>query len=107
MIEMKKNDFGKKLKMLRGIQGETQKNLADKCGVAHTTLSKYEKNERRPDSDFLTKLRKTTNVNLNWLLGEEQDIDLMFTDSLSHSQLREYLTQLEILFDEHQIAKKK
>ncbi|MCK4761753.1 MAG: helix-turn-helix transcriptional regulator [Candidatus Aminicenantes bacterium] len=77
---MSETSFGKRLKMLRKKMGDSQKEFAKRVEVAESTISKYETNLRNPDSVFLAKLKKSTNVNLNWLIGGEGDSDSMFTE---------------------------
>lgn len=37
-------------------------------GIVFTTISKYERGEVKPTTDFLSNICKTYNINLNWLL---------------------------------------
>lgn len=52
-----KNKLGDRLRMLRKIKEFNQKELAANMSVAPGTVSKYESGERRPDVNFLKKLR--------------------------------------------------
>lgn len=62
----------KRLKLLREKNlNLTQGKFADSLGVPLTTISKYERGEVKPTSEFLIKLSKIYGVNLNWLLAGE------------------------------------
>ncbi|HBV95829.1 MAG: hypothetical protein JL50_11080 [Peptococcaceae bacterium BICA1-7] len=61
--------LGERLKQAREEKGFTQIFAAKKLGVANTTLSGYENNDRRPDPNMLKKLAELYSVSPNWLLG--------------------------------------
>jgi len=64
--------MNKRLKLLREKNlNLTQGKFADSLGVPLTTISKYERGEVKPTSEFLIKLSKIYGVNLNWLLAGE------------------------------------
>lgn len=64
--------MNKRLKLLREKNlNLTQGKFADSLGVPLTTISKYERGEVKPASEFLIKLSKIYGVNLNWLLTGE------------------------------------
>ena len=64
--------MNKRLKLLREKNlNLTQGKFADSLGVPLTTISKYERGEVKPTSEFLIKLSKIYGVNLNWLLTGE------------------------------------
>ncbi|WP_146297746.1 XRE family transcriptional regulator [Nitratireductor mangrovi] len=58
--------LGERLKSLR--QGKTRTEFASIIGVHENTLGGYERGERSPEWGFLTQLRETTGVDLNWLV---------------------------------------
>lgn len=49
-------DFGKLLRCLRVVSGETQTDMASKLGISHAMLSCIENGTRRPRADFFEKL---------------------------------------------------
>jgi transcriptional regulator with XRE-family HTH domain len=63
--------LGQILKRLRGTmkQGEFAKRL----GIAQSTLSRYEHNQRQPDIDFLMRIVEQCNVPLDQLLYERDE----------------------------------
>ena len=63
------SDFPKRLKLLRKKTQLRQKDLADKIGVAQTTIANYERNLRFPDETTLMRLADYFNVTLDYLLG--------------------------------------
>lgn len=46
----------------------TQQEFAEKLGVLSTTVSKYERGDIVPATDFYRKLSKVFNLDLNWLI---------------------------------------
>ena len=106
---MSETSFGKRLKMLRKKIGDSQKDLAKKVKVAESTISKYETNLRSPDSVFLARLRKTTKVNLNWLIGGEGDSDSMFEGKTppGMAELADQISDLKSLLKEFKVTNTK
>jgi transcriptional regulator with XRE-family HTH domain len=66
--------LGKRLKTLRKTLGITQKELARTLGVSEMTIRRYEANRFQPDAEVLSKLAKTYNINLHWLLTGEGEM---------------------------------
>lgn len=63
--------FGDKLKGLRKASKLTQEQLANKIGVAKTTIASYEQNARTPDPVIQSKIADYFNVSLDYLHGRE------------------------------------
>lgn len=63
--------IGEKLTKLRESRGLLQRDVAIELGIAPNTLSGYERDQRKPDSDTLVKLAKFYNVSVDELLGIE------------------------------------
>lgn len=57
------------LKLLRKERKLTLKELAEKMGIAESTLSLYENGKRKPDFDTLSKFAEYFNVSVDFLLG--------------------------------------
>lgn len=57
--------FSEKLKFLRKERGLTQKELGEKIGVKHNTVSGYENGVNEPEQDILYKLATVLGVNIN------------------------------------------
>lgn len=58
-----------KLKELRKNQKLTQKEVADKIGIARTTYVRYEKGEIHPPSEMTVKIANLFNCTTDYLLG--------------------------------------
>ena len=70
--------FGKILKDLRKKNKYTQEQLADRLGVANSTVSMYERGERFPDYDMMKAIADLFNVDMNFLYNraEQPDFDI-------------------------------
>lgn len=60
---------GEKIRAARNAAGFTQKELAEKSGVAEITIRQYETGKREPRNEQLVKLAKILNVNFYDLIG--------------------------------------
>lgn len=74
--------FGEKLRSARNIKGMTQKQLANLVGAKHNSVSDWENNKNRPDSDTIIHLCEVLGISPNYLLvqnseafsGDEQEL---------------------------------
>src|SRR3989339_884301 len=93
---MSKLTFGQKLMILRKNKKITQKELADKLGIAFTSMARYENNYRLPSAEILIKLSDFFSVSIDYFVKDiDKDIfsvqdkdlpDIMFKiDSLKDS----------------------
>ena len=64
-------NLGEKLKQLRLEKNLTQKQLADRLGVAISAISSYESDTRCPTFDTLIKYARIFHVSTDYLLGLE------------------------------------
>lgn len=71
MIEINVKELGEKIKELRTECGLTQKQLADKIGVATNTLSQYESGKSKTSIDVLANLAAELDTTTDFLLGLE------------------------------------
>lgn len=62
--------FKEMLKYLRVRDNLSQAELADKLGVAKSTISMYEVGKREPDFETLEAIADFFNVDMNFLLGK-------------------------------------
>lgn len=60
--------LGERIKYLQKISGMNQVDFAHSLGVSKGSLILYHKNDRRPDSSYLTTLCALHRVNPTWLL---------------------------------------
>jgi len=66
--------IGERLRMIRKKEGLMLKEIGDICGITAQTLSRYEKDERKPDYEFLGLFVKHFNISSDWLLFGESPI---------------------------------
>lgn len=66
---MKNREFKDILRDLRTEHELSQKELAKRLGVSGSTISMYERGERRPEFDMLEKMADMFHVDMNYLLG--------------------------------------
>ena len=61
--------FGDRLRKLRQEFGLTQRELANKLNLSHSTIGLYEQNRRDPEYNILCKLADLFDIDLDFLLG--------------------------------------
>lgn len=61
--------FAERLKLARKEKRLTQRQLASKLGIVHSTIALYETGERKPDLEMLCKIADFFAVSTDWLLG--------------------------------------
>ena len=71
-------NMGEKLKSLRIEKNLTQKQVADRIGLAISAVSSYESGTRYPSYDVLVKLARIFHVSTDYLLGitDTRNIDV-------------------------------
>lgn len=67
-----KVNFGEKLKLLRTGQKLSQRELAERLGVAKSVISYYESGDRYPSYDVLVKMAHAFHVTTDYLLDIER-----------------------------------
>jgi len=65
--------LGQRIKLKRNEKKLTQKELATKLGIDHTTVSKWESDIYEPDTSTLNKLADIFDVQVDWLTGRTDD----------------------------------
>ena len=65
--------LGEKLKALRTAKKMSQKELADRIGIAKSVISFYESGDRFPSYDVLIKIARIFNVTTDYLLDVERE----------------------------------
>ena len=73
--------FGDKLIQLRKKKGLSQEELGEKLNVTRQTISKWELNQSKPDTDKLIEISKLLNVDFNQLADDELTIENNFSDT--------------------------
>lgn len=61
--------FASRLKKLREEKGLSQRELAKRTGIAHSTLGMYEIGERKPEFGIVSKLATILNTSVDYLIG--------------------------------------
>ena len=71
-------NMGEKLKNLRKQKRLTQKQVADRIGLAISAVSSYEAGTRYPSYDVLIKLARIYHVSTDYLLGmtDKKELDI-------------------------------
>lgn len=71
-------NMGNKLKNLRKQKRLTQKQVADRIGLAISAVSSYEAGTRYPSYDVLIKLARIYHVSTDYLLGmtDKKELDI-------------------------------
>lgn len=65
--------FGEKIKLARKARKFTQKQLADKIGAAHNSISDWENNKNKPDSDTIELLCGILEITPNYLFSSSSE----------------------------------
>jgi transcriptional regulator with XRE-family HTH domain len=65
--------IGTRLRSLRKKAGLTMKELGSKFNLAESTISGYENETRKPDSDTLEKIADFFSVSVDYLLGRSEE----------------------------------
>lgn len=67
-------NFDNRLKKLRSNYNLTQEELAKKVGVSRATIAGYETKGKEPPYETLTKLAKTLDCSIDYLLGHSDEL---------------------------------
>ena len=82
--------FGDRLRMLRTERGLTQQQLADKFNYKKSSISGYEREERKPPLDFVGKLADHFSVSVDYMLGRTDirsiNIPKEFIEGIEYAQ---------------------
>lgn len=94
--------FKDMLKYLRARENLSQAELADKLGVAKSTISMYEAGKREPDFETLEAIADLFNVDMNFLLGKDgSENDRCYPNDEAAKAAQEIFEnkELRLLFD--------
>ena len=83
MSKRKLTSFGERIKQLREGQNLPQRKIAALLDIDSSLLAKYERNERLPSRELITKIAKVFKVNSNELINEA------LTDKIAYQILEE------------------
>ena len=93
-------NMGEKLKSLRIEKKFTQKQIADRIGLAISAVSSYESGTRYPSYDVLVKLARIFHVSTDYLLGitDKRNIDV---SELEENEIEIVSQLVELLRQKH------
>ena len=94
-------EFSKIFKQLRLDRHLTQRELADKLGITKSTVSMYERGERRPSFEIAEAITDFFDVDLSYLIGATDKIEKLSGDQTDSSSG----TYLELERDEIALIK--
>lgn len=101
--------FNEMLKHLRLRDTLSQAELAEKLGVAKSTISMYEVGKREPDFETLEKISGIFQVDMNFLLGKEPKEESVYYLSEDARDMAEFMfhhPEYKVLFDASRKVKK-
>lgn len=75
-----------KLKEVRERTGMNKKEFAEYIGIKYTTYNNYETGAREPDSEFLIMFSKKFNVSTDFILGLQEDKEILYSYELKASE---------------------
>ncbi|GEM_PF-467060 len=79
--------FGSKLKEARKIKQLTQKQLAEKIGAKHNSVSDWENDKNKPDPDTIELICGVLDISASYLLGTKDPANLLSPEALEVAQL--------------------
>jgi len=77
--------FGTILKKLRQDSGLTQEELANKINTSRSNIANYENDKNMPSVDILDKLSQIFNCSIDYLMGKEEEQDLLNLSKIGFS----------------------
>ena len=94
--------IGKRLKELRTSEGLTQQELAKILNVSSMSISFYENEQRKPDSDFIISVSKYFGVSTDYLLGliNAKDKENIYTDVAKYLSLYGSVRLIDVVSQE-------
>lgn len=94
---MENINMGKRLKDLRNSKNLTQKQVSERLGIAVSTLSGYELEEKHPSYFVLMKLARLYDVTTDYLIGmaEKRSIDVTGLSEREINAVAEMVTLLK------------
>jgi len=103
------SEFKKMLKYLREREGMSQQELANKLGIAKSTVGMYESGRREPNFETMEAIADIFNVDMNFLHGDKgSENDHYYIDNNAR-ELAQFLfenPEYRVLFDASRKVKK-
>lgn len=70
---MKMSTFGQKARKLRERSGLTTRILAEKIGISHSQITRYETDQSEPTYSVLVNYKKVFSVSLDYLCDDNEE----------------------------------
>lgn len=90
------NDFYKRLRDARKVNGLTQEELAEKADISRVMVSRYETGTVMPTVDVLVNLADALNVSTDYLLGRKGQEFAVNLSSSNHSKTHALSAQSDL-----------
>lgn len=91
----KSTNFAERFKALRIENNLTQKDISDDLGISKSAIGMYENGNREPNFDLLCKISDYFNVDIDYLLGKSNKVDIR-TERLRNLVYNSGMSQTEI-----------
>jgi transcriptional regulator with XRE-family HTH domain len=75
--------IGKRIKSKREDLGVKQNELAERVGVSPSAINQFEKGEKKPSPDVLTKIAEELGVSTDYLLGASEEEKLFVNETIA------------------------
>lgn len=96
-------NFGDKLKMLRIGQKLSQRELAERLGVAKSVISYYESGDRYPSYDVLVRMAHLFHVTTDYLLDIEK-VRMIDVSNLSENEIDVVINVIKALENKNNLV---
>jgi transcriptional regulator with XRE-family HTH domain len=91
-------DLGTRIQSLRKQANLTQSGLAEKVGISHTQMARYETKNMQPSANVLKKLADIFDVSIDYLVNGNKSEKA--AETLNDAELIKYFKQLDKLPDD-------
>ena len=101
-------EYGNRIKKFRKKVRLSQQQIANQLNYTQPTISRYEKNLRMPDADFLEKMSTVYQLNINWVLtGKGKMFNYQYTEISTQPKLEDEVNSIKNQLDTKIIDLKK
>lgn len=91
---------GERIKLIRKEKGMTQKQVADRCGMADSAIRKYESGQVTPKQDTLQRIANALGVHLLDLIGIGEELEKLLNSKKDKARevypLKIHLSQAQL-----------
>ena len=98
--------FGEKIKSARKAKGFTQKELADKIGAKHNSVSDWENDKNKPDMDTLESICGVLDITPSYILGTKSDEEYgnIIGNLMNEPDILDFIEEYKTLCDDDKKA---